>query len=142
MLAALGPIVFDIVNDLQSMEQSEESSFAKHDVMGSSPSYEDTGDEESSYTLSGTMHPHFYGAGQLRGLEALRQARRQKVPLILMRGNFKPEGWFLIKKISQKDEDLDIFDGIGGTIEFSVTLIKVGNPGLGMAEAVLGIWKL
>lgn len=46
MLACLGPVIFDIRNDLQTIDQEVKSSFAKHDVMGAAPVYEDTGDSE------------------------------------------------------------------------------------------------
>lgn len=111
MLACLGPVIFDIRNDPQTIEQEANSSFAKHDVMGAAPVYEDTGDSESPVTLKGTLHPYFF-PGALRGISALEAARQAKVPLPLMRGDFAPISWFLIDEISRSDASLSP-EGIG-----------------------------
>lgn len=138
-LACLGPVVFDLRNDLQAIESETNSSFAKHDVMGAAPVYEATGDDESTVTLTGVLHPYVFGAtGHLARLEA---ARAGKIPLPLLRGDFVPVGWFLIKSITRKDAELDAFDGIGHEIEYSVDLIKVDTPGFGSAGAILGLFQ-
>lgn len=137
-LAALGPVIFNLKFDLQGIEQSAKSSFAKHDVMGAAPVYEDTGDEESTVTLKGTLYPYFFGG--LNGLAALEAARQAKVPLPLMRGDYIPIGWFVIDRITRSDAELDASEGIGREIEYSVDLLRVDNPGSGGAEAVLRLF--
>lgn len=138
MLASLGPIVFNLKNDLQTIDQDVSSSFAKHDVMGAPPVYEDMGDDEGTVTLKGTLHPYFFG-GALKGLSALEAARQAKVPLPLMRGDYVPIGWFLINKISRSDAELSP-EGIGNQIEYSVELLRAGSPGASGAEAVLRLF--
>jgi len=133
MLACIGPIAFDLKNDLQGVSFETASSFAKHDVMGAPPVYEDTGDEESSITLKGTLLPFFF-TGALRGITLLEAARRQKVPLTMIRGDFTPMGWVLIDTISSSHADLDASDGVGHTVEYSIKLLRVGTPAGGAAS--------
>lgn len=139
MLACLGPVVFDIVNDLQGIDDSSESSFARHDIMGSDIVYEPTGEQEGTFTLKGKLHPNFFD-GALIGLSALEQARRAKVPLPLMGGDFVPRGWVLILSINRSDTELDAMSGVGNEVDYTVKLLKVGSPGSGMAEVILRIF--
>lgn len=135
MLAALGPVIFDLKTDLQSISSKESSSWAKHEVMGAPLVYEDTGDGESTVTLKGTIHPYHFGG--LGGLAALRSARAAKMPLPLMRGDFTPLGWFVINEISRDDSDLS-FEGIGKEIDYTVDLLRVDGPG--GAESLLRLF--
>lgn len=139
MLACLGPVVFNLKNDLQTVEAQVKSSFAKHDVMGAAPVYEDTGDDESTVTLKGTQHPYFFG-GALNVFAVLESARQSKTPLPLMRGDYVPMGWFLIDKISRSDGELDPFEGIGHEIEYTVDLLRADSPGAGGAETLLRLF--
>lgn len=138
MLACIGPVAFDLKNDLQSLDFEAASSFAKHDVMGASPVYEDTGDQESTITLKGTLHPFFF-KGALVGISLLEAARRQKVPLTMMRGDFTPMGWVLIDTISHSHSDLDARDGVGHTVEYTIKLLRVTSA-TGGAAAILRLF--
>ncbi|RWM29394.1 phage tail protein [Mesorhizobium sp.] len=137
-LMSLGPVVFDLVANLTQHENKAASAFAKHEVIGTSPIYESTGDDESPFTLKGVIHPaHFGGMGTLATLEAARQAA---VPLPLMRGDFTPLGWVLIQNVTQTNDYLDP-QGIGREIEFTVELLRVGSPGVGMASSILRLFS-
>ena len=138
MLACLGPVVFNLVNDLQSIEEETNSSFAQHEVMGAPIVYEDTGEGEGTITLTGILHPYFFGG--LKALAALEAARSAKIPLPLMRGDFAPIGWVLIKTISRKDGELDAREGIGHEIEYTLSLLKVGTPAVSGAASILRIF--
>lgn len=139
MLCVVGPVAFDIKNDLQSIDFDTQSNFARHEVMGAAPTYEDTGDGESTITLKGTLLPFFF-TGSLRGITLLEAARRQKVPLTMMRGDFTPMGWVLIDAISHSHSDLDARDGVGHTVEYSVKLIRVASPTSG-AISILRLFQ-
>lgn len=137
-LMSLGPVVFDLVTNLTEHEGDAKSGFAKHDVIGTSPIYEAVGDDESTFSLTGILHPeHFGGLGSLPILEA---ARAAKIPLPLMRGDFVPLGWVLIDSFSQKQGDLNHL-GVGREITISVELIRVGSPGIGMAADILRLFQ-
>lgn len=139
MLAVLGTVPFNLRNDLQSISSEETSSFAVHEVMGTAPIYEDTGDEESTVVLKATLYPHFF-PGSLGSLSVLKQARRQKLPLPLMRGDFTPMGWFLIKSISDDAADLDAGDGVGHTHEYTINLVRVGTPDASLASSIMRLF--
>ncbi len=140
MLACLGPVVFDVVNDLSSIDMETSSSFAKHDVVKASPIYENTGDEESQITLKGTLHPQF-AAGALVGISALELARQQKIPLPLLRGDFTPFGWVLISSISQSHEELDPMTGVGSVVTYSIKLLRVSAPSSEFIPTLVSLFR-
>lgn len=139
MLAALGPVSFNLTVDLQGVSQKETSSFAKHDVMGAAPVYEDTGDGEGTVTLKGTLHPYLF-QGALGGLAALKAARLGKIPLPLTRGDYTPLGWFLINEISTEHSELHPLTGVGQEIEYTVELLASGPPSGGQIESLLRLF--
>lgn len=137
-LMSLGPVVFDLVTNLTETESKTASSFAKHEVVGVAPVYESMGDDESSFTLTGVIHPeHFGGLGTLATLEA---ARAASIPLPLMRGDFTPLGWVLIQGITNQSGYLD-HKGVGREVQFTVELIRVGSPGIDMASSILRLFQ-
>jgi uncharacterized protein len=139
MLCCLGPVAFDVKNDLQSIDFETQSNFARHEVMGAGPTYEDTGDGESTITLSGILLPFFF-TGALQGISLLEAARRQKVPLTMIRGDFTPMGWVLIDSISHSHSDLDARDGVGHAVEYTIKLIRVATPASG-AISILRLFQ-
>lgn len=139
MLCCLGPVAFDVKNDLQSIDFAAQSSFARHEVMGAAPGYEDTGDGEATINLSGTLLPFFF-TGALKGVTLLEAARRQKVPLTLIRGDLTPMGWVLIDSISHSHTDLDARDGVGHVVEYTINLIRVTTPASG-AISILRLFQ-
>lgn len=134
---ALGPVVFDLATNLTDTEGEAASAFAKHDVIGGGPVYEAMGDDEASFTLSGVIHPeHFGGLSSIALIEA---ARAASLPLPLMRGDFTPLGWVLIQSFSHQQGMLNP-RGVGREITFTISLIRVGNPGAGMAQSILRLF--
>ncbi len=136
MIASLGPVTFNLTVDLQGYTEKWVSNFAKHEVVGTGPVYEDTGDGESTLTLKGTLHPYLF-KGAMGGLAALKGLRAAKLPVTLTRGDYTPLGWFLINEISAEHSTLDPFDGVGQEIEYTVELISAGPPTGGQVESLL-----
>jgi phage protein U len=134
---SLGPVVFDLVANLTGHESEATTAFAKHEVMGGSPVYEAVGENEGSFTLTGIIHPEHFGG--LATLDVLEAARTASIPLPLMRGDFVPLGWVLIDNVSQQAGILNAH-GVGREIKFTVKLIRVGPPGMGMAPAILRLF--
>ncbi len=128
MLACIGPVTFDLKNDLQSLDFEAGTTLVAHDVMGAAPVYEVTGDEEATITLKGTLYPIFF-QGALTGISLLEAARKQRTPLTMMRGDFTPMGWVLIKSISHSHSDLDAATGVGQTVEYTVNLVRITGAG-------------
>ena len=137
MLMALGPVVFDRVSNLTETSLEVGAAFAKHDVVGGDPVYEAMGGEGASFTLTGQIHPEHFGVnGALARLEA---AEAAQTPLPLMRGDFVPVGWVVIEKLQRQDKTLG-FHGVGREIDFTVSLIRVGRPGLSLARTILKLF--
>lgn len=140
MMLCVGPVVFDIAIDVQSVSFQTASSFAKHEVVGAGPVYEDTGDDESTIEIKGTLHPYFF-EGSLAGISALETARRQKVPVPVMRGDFTPLGWVLIQSIGSDHQDIDAYDGVGAEVQYTVKMVRTDQPGAGLAASILSLFQ-
>lgn len=138
MLMSLGPIVFDLVTNIDETETRQRSSFARHDVVDAGPVYEATGDDEGTIRLSGTIHPTHFGG--LASLDVLEAARASKIPLPLMRGDFSPLGWVVIDGV-ESNATLLTHQGIGREIRFTVDLIRTSNPGIGAAASILRLFQ-
>lgn len=136
MIASLGPLTFNLTMDLQGYSEKWASSFAKHEVIGAAPVYEDTGDGESTLTLKGILHPYLF-RGALSGLAALKGIRAAKLPVTLTRGDYKPLGWFLVNEITAEYNTLHPLTGVGQEIEYSVELLASGAPTGGQVESLL-----
>lgn len=84
-LMILGPVVFDLRNNITGRARNSKMAFAKHDVVGGAPVYEALGMDESTATLECVLHPyHFGGLGRLEALELAMQAQ---TPLWLIKGD-------------------------------------------------------
>lgn len=136
-LMSLGPIVFDLVSNIQEVETDSEAVFAVHEVVNSAPVYEGMGEGEVRITLDGVIHPeHWGGLGTLAAIDA---ARAGQIPLPLMRGNFIPIGWVIVEGFNASEAHLN-HRGLGREIKFSVDLLKVGSPGFGMIGKILSFF--
>lgn len=134
----LGPVVFDLISNLTETENEGSSAFAKHEIVQGSPIYEAMGEDESTFDLEGVIHPELGVNGALAALE---DARKRQLPLPMMRGDFRPLGWFIIRKLKRKDGWLGP-TGVGREIRFSVSLIKTERPsGGGIAREIVGIFS-
>lgn len=134
---ALGPVVFDLVTNLTDTDAEAAPAFAKHEIINGPPIYEAMGEDEASFSLSGVIHPEHFGG--LPSLDILERARAAQLPLPLMRGDFTPLGWVLIGSVKQQSGFLSP-QGIGREIRFTVSLIRVGNPGIGLAQSILRLF--
>ncbi len=138
MLMCLGPCVFTLRSGLQSVDEESSASFAKHEPIGAGPVYEAMGQDEHSITISGMLHPTLFGfQGTIATLETIKESQ---TPVPLMRADFRPVGWYIVQSVSRTDTELNDF-GIGKEIEFSVSLLKVGSPGIGSAASILSLFS-
>lgn len=127
MMASLGPVTFNLKTDLSAVSETEKSHFAAHEVFGTAPVYEDTGDDEGTLSLSGTLRPFLFD-GALDALAALRSIRAAKLPVPFMWGNYRPKGWFIIDELSVDHSLLDPHFGVGHEVDFEVALLRAGPP--------------
>lgn len=137
-LMSLGPIVFDLITNIDAIEVEGVSAFAKHEIVNGGPVYEGMGEDETAITIEGVIHPeHFGGVGSLAAIEA---ARLAQIPLPLMRGNFVPMGWVIIERFSQSEAYLNEH-GVGREVRFSVALLSASTPGAGFASQLLNLFR-
>jgi phage protein U len=137
MLYALGPVLFDIKVNPRSVEESEESAFAVHEVVGTGPVYEDMGEGQATFSLSGKIYPEEFGG--LAGITALKAARVAKTPVPLIRGDFVPQGWFLINSLRAGHGMINEW-GVGREVDFEVELFRTSTPGAGQAASILRLF--
>ncbi len=138
MLMCLGPVTFTIKSGLDTVESEWQAAYAKHDVIKASPVYEAMGQEESRVTINGVLHPsHFGFQGTIAGMIAIKDAQ---TPVPLMRGDFVPLGWYIIESVSRTDSEIDAY-GTGREIQFSVSLLRTGAPGISMAASILRLFN-
>ena len=135
-LMILGPVVFDLRNNLTGRSRSSKMAFAKHDVVGGAPVYEALGSDESTATLECVLHPyHFGGLGRL---ESLYLAMQAQTPLSLMRGDGYPLGWHIINEIDEKHSDIAVA-GVGQEVSFTMKLTRVDTPLASMISSIVSL---
>lgn len=138
MLMCLGPCLFTLSSGLQSTDEEGTAFFAKHEPIGAGPVYEATGQDETTLSISGILHPTMFGfQGTIAKLNSIKQSQ---TPVPLMRGDLRPLGWYIIQSVSRNDVDLNEY-GIGKEIEFSVSLLKVDTPSVGSASSILSLFS-
>lgn len=135
-LMILGPVVFDLRNNLTGRARNAKASFAKHDVVGGAPIYEATGEDEATATLECVLHP--YHLGGLGRLEALYLAMQSQVPLSLMRGDGVPLGWHVVNEIDEEHAEISIA-GVGQEISFTLKLTCVDTPAMSMVTSIVSL---
>ncbi len=136
-LMALGPVVFDLVTNVDKTKMDKEAVFARHDVVGAAPIFEAMGEGETGRTLTGTVHPNALGTnGSLAALEA---AMTQQIPLPLMLGSYRPLGWYVITDFTRDEDYLDA-GGMGEEIQFTVELQKVDSIGSFNPASILNLF--
>lgn len=135
-LMILGPVVFDLRNNITGRGRTSKMAFAKHDVVGGAPVYEALGVDESTASLECVLHPYHFGG--LARLEALELAMQAQTPLSLMRGDGVPLGWFIINEVDEKHADIAIA-GVGQEVTFSLKLTRVDTPATSMITSIVSL---
>ena len=135
MLFQLGAVTFD-THPLNADESDETfgHDFAVKAVVGARQTRESMGPSDHHFSLSGELRPYFLvrngqssGLGDIDTLKAMAEAGD---PQILVRGDGKNMGWWLIEKGSLKCTKLS-FQGIGQVIHHSVDLVESPTAGDG-----------
>jgi len=135
ILGTIGPCVFTLKTNLQSIRYQWQNAYAVHQVIGTSPVYEDMGIGESSIEISGIIKPRALGVDG--GFTALLGASKARTPLPFMLSDLTAMGWVIIDEVKRDDENLDLI-GIGRTIEFKASLLRTGTPrGIGIITNIL-----
>jgi phage protein U len=134
-LATIGLCTFTLKTNLQSIRYQWQNAYAKHDVIGTAPVYEDMGIGEASIEISGVIKPRSLGVDG--GFTMLLGASKSRIPLPFMLADLSAMGWVIVDVVKRDDEDLDP-TSIGRSIEFKASLLRTGTPsGIGVITNIL-----
>lgn len=137
-LMALGPVIFDLRVNPQSLSRDAETPYAVHEVVGAAPKREFMGEGDIKHEIAGVVFPHHFGG--LEGIAALEAARVAHTPVPFMRGTLAPVGWVLIEKLSVEEDEIGPM-GMGMEIRFTASLVSVDTPAAGAAGAILSLFR-
>jgi phage protein U len=125
MLMSVGPLVFDLATNIDQYELSSEEDFARKDVIGARKPFEHVGEGDETLTLSGKLFPEkLGGAGSVDALLAI---KRTGAPQIVIRGDGKFLGWFLVTRVQTQNEYLSP-QGAPRLISVEITLQRCDPP--------------
>lgn len=125
MLLSIGFFVFDITVNTHEYDEESGEDFARKDVIGARKPYEHAGAGDETLRIRGNLFPdRLGGAG---ALEALKQVKATAVPQLVLRGDGKVLGWYLVTRISARNQHLGP-DGAPGLIEMEVTCERCDQP--------------
>jgi phage protein U len=125
MLMSVGPLVFDLATNIDQYELSSDEDFARKDVIGIRKPFEHVGEGDETLTLSGKLFPEkLGGAGSVDALLAI---KRTGAPQIVIRGDGKFLGWFLVTRVQTQNEYLSP-QGTPRLISVEITLQRCDPP--------------
>ncbi len=128
MLYLVGAVALDTAPfSIDEMERTASADFAVKPLLRNSPpAREFMGEGDDTITLSGQLLPERIGG--LTELETMHGLRRAGQRLPVMRGDGRMLGWYVITEIRERHAQLGR-SGIGGTLEHTLTLVKVDPAG-------------
>lgn len=120
MLMCYGLFVFSVhTAPFDSVQRSTEWRWPSNNRTGGEPAYQFVGRGEDQITLNGVPMPAYTGGPS--SLNMLREMAERGEPYLLMRGDGKVLGYWLIASLNETASEL-IFDGNAQKIEFQLTL--------------------
>lgn len=134
MLLSVGPLVFDLVVNLTGYDHALETDFARKEVVGARKPFEHTGDGDETLRLEGVLFP--FRLGGASAVDALRRIQAEALPQMVVRGDGKVFGWFVITRSSAKSSWLDAA-GAPRKIDVSAELSRCDAPSAADAFSAL-----
>ena len=139
MLFQLGALQFDTYPfPADDVSRKTGGDFAAKDIFGAQRPREFVGESDEHVRITGLLLPHFTAThtggnvqNQLDILDAMRASGQAQ---ILVRGDGRNMGWFLIESVDEKSKLLDA-SGVGHQIEYEINLVK--SPKAPGAAAIL-----
>ena len=122
MLYQLGALTFE-VQPFNTHEVGRDSGydFAAKDIVGAQKPREKVGEADEKIRFECKLYPHRFGG--LDGLDALDAMRKSGEPQILVRGDGRNMGWFLVEQVREKSGYLNA-RGVGREIEVTIELVR------------------
>lgn len=138
MLFAFGPLEFEVAPfNAHEFDRRHGADYAGKDLLGRRKGHEYVGDGDETVSLSGKMFPHKLGG--LESLDILDVIRGSGAPQLLMRGDGKVYGWFLLVQARERSGFMDR-RGIGRVIDVDIELLRDEPPGA--ADYVANLFNL
>jgi len=137
MLYQVGALTFRVsAPNLHEVELEASADFAAKDVIGVLRPLEYQGEGESVRTLRGRLYPRRWGG--LSSLDVLEEMRVSGEPHIVVRGDGRNLGWWVVDRYRARDTYLDD-QGVGRVIEYDLVLKKSPKPasGLGYVKTIM-----
>lgn len=124
-LLSVGPLVFDLRVNLHQYSRESAEDFARKDVIGARRPYEHVGEGDERLTLSAKLFPdRLGGAG---AVDALHEIKRTGSPQLVIRGDGKVFGFYVITSVQDSGEYLDA-SGRPRMVDVEVTLERCDQP--------------
>jgi phage protein U len=134
MLYSLGPLIFDRVSNVHEIERTTTREFARKDVIGARKGYEDVGAGDDTIGFRGRLFPDRIGGRATP--DALRTLLETGSPQLLVRGDGRVMGWYVLTSLGERGEYLGA-DGRAALIEYDIKLERVDQPSARAAFAAL-----
>jgi phage protein U len=132
MLFQVGPLTISRRPfNIEEWRRETTANWAKKELLGRSADREATGDDDSTLTLKGTLHP--FNRRAFAGLSSLDMAHSlcsSQTPVFVTRGDGRPLGFYGIDSVSEAHQAIGPHTaGVGQEIEHEMKLSRIGNPG-------------
>lgn len=126
MLMQLGSVTFEVWPfNADSYERDTGYDFVAKDVMGGMRPLEAMGETNETISINGRLFPEKFGG--LGTMDVLQGMRSSGSAHILVRGDGRNMGWFVIDRITERSDYLDA-QGVGKRIDFTVNLVRSQKP--------------
>lgn len=129
MLMQLGSVTFEVWPfNTHAISRDTAADFAAKETMNNMRPREFMGEGDETLNISGRIFPKKDQGGEALGtLDTLQRMRSSGTAQIVVRGDGRNMGWFLIQSVSEKSSFL-ASDGVGQVVEFDVSLVRAPKP--------------
>ncbi len=135
MLYQLGALTFAVAPfNTHAVDRDSGYDFAAKDVVGAQKPREKVGEADEKIRFECKLYPHVFGGqGELDTLDGMCKSGE---PQILVRGDGRNMGWFLVEQVREKAGYLNA-RGVGREIEVTIELAR--SPRGASPEAMLSV---
>lgn len=127
MLYQIGPVTISTFPlSTTGVERQDGADFAVHDLLGRRKGREHVGDGDDFITMRGSILPFRPMLDGRRELEMLRGSMKSGEPQLVMRGDGRNMGWYVIESLSEQHVEIQ-WNGVGFRIDVEWKLTKVSD---------------
>ncbi len=126
MLFQLGSVTFEVWPfNMDTYTRDTGFDFAAKDTIGNRRPREAMGVSDELFDISGRLFPEKFGGTST--MDVLHKMRESGSSHILVRGDGRNMGWFVIEKVRERATHINR-EGIGRMIEFDIGLTRSDKP--------------